>query len=165
MSLNLASASMHLRVQVLERGRYPHVWTTRTIENSLSPAPGCSYQNQKEEEDLSTLNSIYSARLSASQVKLIYELSDNIVNDSSDCLLDGPSTTSVLNLMMKRASSKCPVIKLPVDEDDAWSDIVSFYKNMPSSIGGSCLRIRLLNKPPIDVCVVSFSLLSVRRFC
>ena len=29
------------------------------------------------------------------------------------------------------AISKCPVIKLPVDKDDSWSDTMSFYKSMP----------------------------------
>ena len=51
--------------------------------------------------------------------------------------------------MVNKRYSRCPVLKVYIDDDDIWSDILSFYKcaKPPTK---KRLRIRLNNSPCID---------------
>ena len=79
----------------------------------------------------------------------MYELYGESLELSSGCLADGPSTASIIK-QMKKMSEEFPVIKVRVDEDDSWSDLVSFYKSAGPSAAGHRVRICLLDQPPLD---------------
>ena len=66
----------------------------------------------------------------------------------SNCLLDGPTLSSILEMINSRYESY-PKCKVSVDFGDMWSDLVAAYKS-PSLNIGSQLRITLDDKPPID---------------
>ena len=116
---------------------------------SLGEGSGSTSVAGNRTSDLDSLNSIYSPRLTPSQIKSVYELYGESLELSSGCLADGPSTASIIK-QMKKMAEEFTVIKVRVDEDDLWSDLVSFYKSAGPNAAGHCVRIRLLDQPPID---------------
>ena len=46
-----------------------------------------------------------------------------------ECLLSDPDLPNILKvIIMFTTSKKYPVIKIPLDEEEAWADLVVFYK-------------------------------------
>ena len=51
---------------------------------------------------------------------------------------------------MSEVSRTYPVVKIHIDEDEVWSDLVSFYKTSNADISRCRIRIRLNGQPAID---------------
>ena len=66
--------------------------------------------------------------LSTKQVTTIYDFSGCDVKRSSTCLLSGPTLTSILE-MVKERFEEFSKLKIPVDFDDMWADMVAQYKS------------------------------------
>ena len=66
-----------------------------------------------------------------------------------ECLLSGPDLNNILKLM-SNISKTCQIIKVYIDEDDVWSDLVSFYKASNADISRCRIRIPLNDLPAID---------------
>ena len=65
----------------------------------------------------------------------IFDLTCNDFDKTMECLQSGPQwnvCNLVLNILklMSEVSRACPVVKVHIDEDEAWSDLVLFYNNM-----------------------------------
>ena len=67
---------------------------------------------------------------------------------SSECIVKGITLSSIITMLTKRYDL-FPPIKLHVDMDDIWTDMVAFYKGRKVNFL-SKLRIVLQDKPPID---------------
>ena len=61
------------------------------------------------------------------QLATILVLACSSFHDAMECLLTGPNLEAILKLMLK-ISKTYPVVKLGMDDDDAWTDLVSFHK-------------------------------------
>lgn len=79
---------------------------------------------------------------------MIYRASGDDFEACVECILEGPTTSSILS-MLNAMFSKQPVTKLEVDTEDMWQDMVVHYKS-PTLDTMERLRIVLLNQPPID---------------
>lgn len=95
------------------------------------------------------LLSVFSAQMTPKQVRCILRLSGNDFDASMECLIAGPTSESIIKLMTSKYKSYRNA-KLHVDEDEAWSDLVAFYK-APTPDPLICqIRICLLGQPTID---------------
>ena len=85
--------------------------------------------------------------LSAKQIAAIYFLSGSNYDSSVKCALNGPNLKSIVTLM-NTCFDTMPRIKVPVDADSAWSDLVAYYKGADNY---DCrIRIVLSNSPAVD---------------
>ena len=83
------------------------------------------------------------------QLATILNLAGNNFDDAMECVLTGLNLETILKLMQK-VSKTYPIVKLGMDDDDAWTDLVSFYKVTNVDVAKCRLRIRLHNQPAID---------------
>ena len=82
------------------------------------------------------------------QIVAVYESSDQSFNASMECLGQGPTLESILfmlNVKMRSAEK----VKLVLDPDDIWQDILVYYKS-PRVDTRKQLRIKINNMPAID---------------
>ena len=86
--------------------------------------------------------------LSTKQVVTIYELSGSDFDKSMTCLLDGPTLQSIIKMINGRFV-QFPRVKLSLDAEDMWGDMVAQYK-CPSTSLQSQLRITLNRQPAVD---------------
>ena len=56
------------------------------------------------------------------------------VASTFSCLADGPTTASLIK-QMGEMCKEYPVIKIKLEEDDYWSDLVSFHKGHDNQAG------------------------------
>ena len=79
----------------------------------------------------------------------IFTLSGNLLEASIACLYSGPSIESILELSANQYLLH-NTVKLTVDTDDLWLDLVSLYKS--GSMDPKCCRLKIVinNKPAID---------------
>ena len=122
--------------------------------NALGTAPEAKvaeYDSVAIESDASLdyLLTLFQATLSKKQVSAIFDLACNDFDQTMECLLSGPDLSNILKLMSE-ASRNSPVIKVHIDEDEAWSDIVSFYKTSDADISRCRIRVCLNSQPAID---------------
>ena len=66
--------------------------------------------------------SVSPSKLSAKQVIAVYRASDNDFSASLDCLLAGPTFSSIVG-MLNDQFEHCPTIKVKVDPDDIWQNV------------------------------------------
>ena len=85
---------------------------------------------------------------SAKKVIEVYRCSGDNLEASMDCLLEGPTLSSIVRLLNERFREQ-PVIKLQVDQDSVWEDMVVHYKS-PRMDVTKPLRLSVLNQPAID---------------
>ncbi len=97
---------------------------------------------------LSSLVSMFESRLSRKQVKAVYDTTGKSFDDSMECLLPGPTSTSLTD-MLSRRFSRFPVSKVNVDPDDIWQDMVVYYKSDNIDLVNK-IRIRLQGRPVCD---------------
>ena len=95
------------------------------------------------------LLSLFSSQITREQIQVIFNLSGNNFDTSMECLLSGPTTESIVELACRRYESY-PVVKISIDEDDVWADLVSYYKASMTDHKESRIRIRMFNMPAID---------------
>jgi hypothetical protein len=113
----------------------------------LDASTSASSGYNKGDED--KLLSIFIGGMTPKQIMCIFRFSGNDFNSSMECLIAGPTFESVLKLSSSKYAAYQPV-KVRVDEDEMWSDLVSFYK-APKIDPMICqLKICLLGRPPVD---------------
>ena len=98
---------------------------------------------------LDHLLTLFQATLSKRQISAIFDFACHDFDKTMECLLSGPDLNNILKLM-SAVSKTCPIIKVHIDEDDVWSDLVSFYKASDAGISRCCISIRLNGQPAID---------------
>ena len=98
---------------------------------------------------LNQLLSLFQDEFTDEQLATILDLASNSFDDAMECLLTGPNLKSILKLMFK-LSKTYPIVKFGIDDDEAWTDLVSFYKATNVDVAKCRLRIRLQNQPAID---------------
>ena len=97
---------------------------------------------------LDELLTMFVGRLSAKQVLALYHASGEDFDASMECLLEGPTLSSIVR-MLNAMFSKRSVTKLEVDTEDVWQDMVAHYKSPRINLTKR-LRIGLLDQPAID---------------
>jgi hypothetical protein len=97
---------------------------------------------------LDQLLAIFVGTLSAKQVSALYDFSGYDNKRSSDCLLRGPTLGAILEMVNDRFL-QFPKLKVSVDFDDMWADMVGQCKS-PNMYLHSRLRVILDGKPSID---------------
>ena len=75
---------------------------------------------------LDQLISLFGAKLTENQIAAIFELATYNF-DNIECLLSGPDLPNTLKLMFT-TSKNYPIIKISIDEEVFWADLVGFYK-------------------------------------
>ena len=103
-------------------------------------------------QNLDTLLSLFSTRFTAKQIQALYRHSGDNFDDAIECLMSGPSAESILKMINARSMSD-PVVKVAVDCDDVWADMLAIYKQ-PRNLIGKRIRVILDNSPVIDTCGV-----------
>lgn len=91
---------------------------------------------------------MFDGHLSEDQVEAVYHASDSDFDSSMECLLDGPTINSIL-YMLNEIFETVPVIKVNIDPDEIWQDMVVEYKSSRMDVTKK-LRIRLQNQPALD---------------
>ena len=97
---------------------------------------------------LDKLLSMFVGILTAKQVGAVYRASGDNFVVSVDCILEGPTLSTIVNMMNDQFQQR-PVKKLEVDPDVVWQDMVVQYKSPKMDIMKQ-LRLTLLNQPAID---------------
>ena len=92
---------------------------------------------------------LFHATLSKKQISAIFDLACHDFDKTMECLLSGPDLNNILKLMSK-VSKTYPVVKVRIDQDEIWSDLVSFYKTPNEDISKCRIRICLNDQPAID---------------
>ena len=86
--------------------------------------------------------------LTAKQVMAVYRCSGENFESSVDCMLDGPTLLSIVNMLNIHFHEQ-PVIKVQVNQDDVWDDMVVQYKSPRMDVTKQ-LRLTVLDQPAID---------------
>lgn len=113
-----------------------------TEQNSLSP------ERPLSPCPLDKLLTMFMGSHSPKQVIEVYRSSGDNFETSVDCLLEGPTLSSIMNMLNEEFDQQ-PVIKLQVDPNDIWHDMVVQYKSPKMDVKKQ-LRLSLLNQPAID---------------
>ena len=117
----------------------------RVNETALTCLTSSAYRNSLDQ----LLDTFVSEdNLSTKQVVTIYELSGSDFDKSMTCLLDGPTLQSIIKIINGRFV-QFPRVKLSLDAEDMWGDMVAQYK-CPSTSLQSQLRITLNRQPAVD---------------
>ena len=92
--------------------------------------PSSSHQANYYTDASSDFNKLVSIfpNVEAHQIKILHEVSHQNFSTTVDCLLEGPTTTSVLHLITECNGSH-PTTKVPIDQTEVWHDMVTFYKS------------------------------------
>ena len=64
---------------------------------------------------------MFVGKLSAKQVIAVYRASDNDFSASLDCLLGGPTLSSIVGMLNDQFEQR-PAIKVKADPEDIWQD-------------------------------------------
>ena len=83
--------------------------------------------------------------MTGDQIVAVYESSDQSFNASMECLGQGPTLESILFML----NVKMRKVKLVLDPNDIWQDILVYYKS-PRVDTRKQLRIKINNMPAID---------------
>jgi hypothetical protein len=94
---------------------------------------------------LEKLITLFKGCLKTTQILQVYRASGDDFEASMECMLGGPTIITLLNNSFEQQSS----VKIKVDEDDVWQDIVVHYKS-PAVDLRKKLQVRVQNQPAID---------------
>lgn len=97
---------------------------------------------------LERLLSCFNGVLTQSQIEAVYESSGRCYYSAWECLREGPTTDSFLQMLSARYQL-ASVVKVPVDADDMWQDVLLFYKTTKCDTSHR-LRFRVCGAPVID---------------
>ena len=117
---------------------------------ALPSLPGPSNTSPK---DVDKLLSMFSSRFSVKQIQVLFRYSGDCFDDCIDCLMSGPTLEAILR-MVNTHSLSYPVVKVPIDSNDMWADMLALYKNCADDFLGKRIRVTLNNSPVIDTCGV-----------
>lgn len=113
---------------------------------------GDTSQHSQELQNLDTLLSLFSSRFTAKQIQILYRYSGDNFDNAIECLMNGPSLDSIVRMVNTHSMSD-PVVKVAIDSDDVWADMLAVYKQSDNLIGKR-IRVTLDNSPVIDTCGV-----------
>ena len=89
-------------------------------------------------------------QLSPKQINAIYMLSGNNFDRTLQCLLEGPSVNTVVAMMTNYfEANRTGAIKIDLDLDSAWQDMVGYYKSSKADFN-VVIRIALTGEMSID---------------
>lgn len=77
---------------------------------------------------LEKLIALFKGHLKIDQILQIYRASCDNFEASMDCMLAGPTLTSIISILQKRFEHQSPV-KVKLDADDVWQDMILHYKS------------------------------------
>lgn len=97
---------------------------------------------------LEQLLTMFTGQLSVKQVMAVFCASGHDFNTSMDCLLEGPTLSSILNLLNDQFEQQ-PASKIQTYPDDAWQDMVIKYKSPKIDLTRP-LRVVLRDQPALD---------------
>ena len=97
---------------------------------------------------LDELVMVFAGRLTAKQVMAVYHASGGDFDSSMECLLEGPTLSSILNMLNDQFQQQ-PRIKVQADLDDIWHELVALYKSPRMDVSKQ-LRVVLHNQPAVD---------------
>ena len=146
------ATSTQMPTQSAQASTQPTLQPTQPAQSSFEStqtalAPTHTSQSSGTNE-LDEILATFVGTLSVRQVTSIFKFSGCDAEQCTTCLLLGPTLESILDMINKRFE-QYPALKVTVDFEDMWADVVSHYKN-PSMNLFSRLRIILRGKPPID---------------
>lgn len=95
------------------------------------------------------LVSLFQDKFSDDQLAIILDLTSNGFDNAMECLLTGPNLQSILKLMIALFKTY-PVVKVDIDDDEAWAEMVTFYKATDVDFARCRIKIQLQNQPAID---------------
>ena len=97
------------------------------FNNDNPSTSASSFLTVDETSNVDTLFSLFSEKFTTQQIQSVYNYSGDDFDASIECLGVGASLDSIVKVIMKH-SRTLPVVKLHVDKDEMWSDLLSFYK-------------------------------------
>ena len=121
-----------------------------------SPATGESadpkmiVQKCSSSSDVDNLIGMFGGQLSPKQINAIYLLSGSNFERTMQCLLEGPSISSIVTFMTNYFEANCKAtVKIDLDLDSAWQDMVGYYKSSKADFNVA-IRIALTGELSID---------------
>ena len=90
----------------------------------------------------------FAEKHSPNAIMSIFRLCGDDFDSSVDCLLAGPTLSSILKVVDARFA-ELPKKKVEIDPDDAWADTVAYYK-LPQLNLNKRVRVVLGSQPPVD---------------
>ncbi len=95
---------------------------------------------------------MFSSRYSVKQIKTLYGYSGNSFERCVECLSNNASKDDILKVTNEYVKC-CRSVKVSVDSNDVWSDMLAFYKES-ANLAGTRIRVVLDDSPVIDMCGV-----------
>lgn len=126
--------------------------TTSTSEAGTSAGGTSSEAASSEAAVISTslerILSVFQGTITVSQVKAVYKASLKSYESTMECLLEGPTIASLLNLLKERLRASS-AMKVTVDPNDLWQDLLAHYKSPYLDISKG-IRFRFQGMPVVD---------------
>ena len=137
----------------------PSASSHQNVSSSLpSQQPGTSgnatnhYEKQEENYEgmshMDKLIAMFRGPLTLHQVLQVYHASGDSFEASIECMLEGPTLMSIV-AMLKSQLDQRSCVKVNVDADDIWSDMIVCYKS-PVVDFKRYIQVRVQNQPAID---------------
>ena len=131
--------------------------SSQVLSPTLSqPGPSCLSEvtspHPRETQNVDTLLSLFSSRFTAKQIQSLYRYSGDDFDNAIECLMNGPSLECIVRMINFRTMSY-PVVKVAVDSDNVWADMLALYKQSHDLIVKR-IWVTLDNSPVIDICGV-----------
>ena len=92
------------------------------------------------------LQLVFGEKFSSDQIASIFSLSNSSYDVCESCLTSGPTIAHLAAIKYQENTT----IKLKIDEEDVWADLISFYKSPKVEPKYCHLKIWLNNQPAID---------------
>ncbi len=96
----------------------------------------------------SDLMPMFGERFSETQISVVCQLADGDTTTAIECLSLGPSLQSLVDLLRRPLLQK-PTVKLYLDPEDLWSDMIVYYKSARIDTS-KAVRVILTGQPALD---------------
>ena len=126
---------------------------TPTCEPGPSRAASGSPAYNNEIKDLDTLILMFSSCYTAKQIQVLCKYAGDSFDNCIDCLMGGLSLESILRMVNVHTSSY-KTVKVDIDQEDMWADMLALYKTSDQNMIGKRIRVILDDSPVIDTCGV-----------
>ena len=84
---------------------------------------------------------------------MLYKYAGDSFDNCIDCLMSGLSLESILRMVSIHTSSY-KTMKVAIDQEDMWADMLALYKTSDQNMITKCIRVTLDDSPVIDTCGV-----------
>ena len=91
---------------------------------------------------------MFTGKMPAKHILAVFRASGDDFDASLECLLDGPTLNSIIRMLNNQFNQQ-PTVKLQVDPEDAWYDVVTLYKSKKLDVTKR-LRVSLHQQPVLD---------------